>query len=179
MFRPLLLLTVLFAGCSVGEVPGPGGGDDDGTDGGPQPGVCAERLVPPPPQHDHVDGTGTRAGTGCVVTGCHLAGGLGPTFVMAGTLFKPGGIEPAAGALIRVIPDGGGNTVTAVTDAAGNFHQAPGATNPFPGKASASGCPTDDQHMLGALTTPGNGNCNGGTACHQAGGSFPMTLADL
>jgi hypothetical protein len=173
MFRPLLLLTVMFAGCSVGEVPIGGGGT---TDGGTA--LCAERLVPPPPQHDHLDGTGTRAGTGCVIAGCHLTGGAGPTFVMAGTLYKPGGAQPAAGALIRLVPDGGGNAVTATTDAAGNFHAAPGATQPFPGKAHASGCPTEDAHMVGAIAVAGNGNCNGGTACHANPGNFIMVLAD-
>ncbi|HEU0033502.1 MAG TPA: hypothetical protein VFQ53_22880 [Kofleriaceae bacterium] len=138
-------------------------------------------MSPPNTAHQHGAGIGggTKAGQGCVVAGCHLAGNTGagaPPFTMAGTLYKPDGSTPSAGAEIRLASDAGGTPLVAKTDDAGNFYT--GGTVAFPAHTLASGCPTQDAHMSGSIANAGNGNCNGGTACHQVPGGLPMTLAD-
>lgn len=167
------------AGCGVGAVPGPGG-DDVGPDGGGNNALCTERVTPLA-AHVH-DVGGTEAGVGCIAAGCHLDGQTGdgaPAYLFAGTLYKPDLTTPVGGAEIRLIPDAGGPPLTTVTDDAGNFYfTTGGATNPFPGQTLASGCPTQDAKMVGKLTKASDGNCNGGTACHQNPGTFVMTLAD-
>jgi hypothetical protein len=181
MTRSIVLLSALFLGCSVGEVPLNGGGGTDSGNGGGDgaAALCADRTTPVA-SHIHNDGGGTNAGQGCVAAGCHLNGNTGPgapAFVMAGTLYKPDGVTPSGGVTIRLSPDAGGAKAIAVTDDAGNFSSAQ-AINPFPGKTLASGCPTADRAMSGGIVNASNGNCNGGTACHQVPGGLPMVLAD-
>ena len=181
MSRSIVLLSALFIGCSVGEVPLNGAGPDGGNNGtdGSSSALCVNRATTPVAAHVHGAGAGggTKAGEGCIVAGCHLAGGDGPTFVIAGTLYKPDGVTPSAGATIHVTADAGGAKAIAVTDDAGNFSSTQ-AINPFPGVALASTCPTTDRSMAGKIAGPNDGNCNGGNACHQVPGGLPMVLAD-
>jgi hypothetical protein len=112
----------------------------------------------------------------CVVSGCHLASALGanaPGFQFAGTLYKPGGTMPNAGAAIR-IRSSAGMEVKGYTDSAGNFGISSALMNPFPATTNATACPTLTA-MEGPLTT-GGGNCNNAVGCH--GSSMPITLAD-
>jgi len=185
MIRPMVLLSLLFAGCTVGEVPLNGAGPDGGGSGdGPGAALCATNpmsttvgRVTPANAHIHTLGGATNAGQDCM-TGCHGAGGTGPLFLMAGTLYKPDGVTPSAGAEIRLTPGAGGNPVIAKTDDAGNFSSS-SLTNPFPASTLASACPTTDRPMVGAITSAATANCNGGAACHQVPGGLPMVLADL
>jgi hypothetical protein len=170
--RHFVLLSVLFAGCSVGEVPLNGTGPDGSTGGDGAQGVCAMRVTPGNP-HIHTAGGTSNAGLGCVVDGCHGPPNPGgPLYLAAGTIYTTtAGIAGAAGAEIRV------GALKTKTDSAGNFAIISG-TNPFPTNAIASGCPTADAHMTGVLTTTLQGNCNGGTACHQMPGGIAMVLAN-
>ncbi len=181
MTRTIVLLSVLFVGCSVGEVPlngtGPDGGGGGGGDGAAA--LCTTRTTPIA-AHVHTAGGGTNAGQNCQLAGCHLRGNAGagaPEFLMGGTLYKPDGVTPSGGVEIRLVPNGGGPSGIAVTDDAGNFNSTQ-AINPFPGTALASGCPTADRHMSGAITNAAAASCNNGTACHATGG-VPMVLADI
>lgn len=167
-------MVLLGAGCSVGEVSLAGSGVDAAA--------CSARLVTAPAAHAHTPNGITNAGATCQAAQCHGSplGNGAPEFLVSGTAYKPDNTTPATGIEIRVAPDTGGAAVTAKTDSAGNFYVIQGATNPFPGKATASGCPTDDAKMVGALTTDTQGNCNSAD-CHQTpgGAAGPINLADL
>jgi hypothetical protein len=178
MFRTVILLAALAAGCSVGEVPLPGsGGDGGGGDGGGAL-LCAEKITPAT-AHIHTDDGTDKKGQSCIVGACHLTGNLGPlapAYTMAGTLYKLDGVTPQPGAEIRFIADAGGNLMIAKTDTAGNFYT--GQALPTPGVTRASGCPTADRPMSGKIIGPNDGNCNNGTACHANPGNFIMVLGD-
>jgi hypothetical protein len=167
MPRALLASSLFVAACSVGELANDGGGGDS---------ACVDRIVPARDVHVHAAGGGTNAGTACVVSGCHLdsAPGTGaPGFQFAGTLYKPGGTTPNAGAVIR-IKSAAGADVKGDTDSAGNFNIPAGAlATPFPATTNATACPTSTP-MAAPLTT-GGGNCNA-TGCHAS--NMPITLAD-
>ncbi len=154
------LLTVL-AACDVGEVPGPGGGTD-----APGAALCVDRGQVGA-AHLHA-GNVTHAGEGCIAVGCHLAGSLGAgagAYTAAGTVYKADGTTPNGGAVVRVVM--GSTTLKGFADDAGNFFITGAVT--FPANTDTTACP-DVTRMSGALTQ-GGGNCNGGAACHQAGGT--------
>lgn len=181
MFRLMVASLGLVFGCSVGEVPIGGGGDDDtGVDSGTNPGACATRISPASTAHDHGGGD-TRAGQSCIVTGCHLAGGGGgPPYLWAGTIYQPDGTTPAAGVEVRLLPNDGGAALIAKSDTAGNFKFDDNLTNPFGANATtlASGCPAPDSKMAGKLTAPNQGSCNNGTACHANPGGTLLQIAN-
>lgn len=182
MNRAALLLSCLFvAACTIGELPNNGGnpGTDagnSGTDAKPTGNACVDRLVPAGVAHPHLAGGSTHAGEGCLLAGCHLANNPGtnaPPFQFAGTVYKPGGTTPSAGATITVKASNG-MTTTGVTDAAGNFGIAAGSLpNPFPATVSVTACPTLTP-MISTLSQ-GGGNCTS-TGCH--GTALPVSLAD-
>jgi hypothetical protein len=163
----LLVSSLFAAACSVGEIASDGGGGGS---------ACVDRIMPAGEAHVHAAGGGTNAGVACVVSGCHLDSGPGtgaPGFQFAGTLYKPGGTAPSAGAVIR-IKSSAGIEVKGYTDSDGNFNISAGAlANPFPATTNATACPTSTP-MVGALTT-GGGNCNA-DGCHAS--NLRITLAD-
>jgi hypothetical protein len=160
------LVTLLVAGCAVGEY-----GSSDAGNG------CAERITPPGPKHLHTTGGGTNAGMGCVAANCHLASAPGPgapPYQFGGTVYKPGGTIPQPGVTVRVRGKSG-MIVAGVTDEAGNFSIPGGALpDPFPAQSSATACPTTTA-MVASLSQ-GGGNCNS-SDCH-GGTAGPITLAD-
>lgn len=177
VMRSALLVSSLFVvACSVGEVVG--NTSDGGSDGSGMGSACLDRIMPAGEAHVHsaAAGGGTNAGMGCVISGCHLASAPGtdaPGFQFAGTLYKPGGTTPNAGAVIRV-KSSAGMEVKGYTDSAGNFSISAGVLmNPFPATTNATACPTTTP-MVGSLTT-GGGNCNA-AGCHAS--NMPITLAD-
>ena len=165
MARTAASLVLLFAaGCSVGEVGGPGGDDDDGP---PADLPCADRLTPANPKHLHTDDNTSKQGQDCIVAGCHLDGGGGaPLYVAAGTVFGLDGVAPSGGATIRIYS--GGQVLTGLTDEDGNFAVA-GAPLTFPARTEATACP-QQQKMISMLLATGDGSCNNG-ACHGVGSS--------
>jgi hypothetical protein len=157
------LLASLVA-CDVGEIPIGGGGGSGGPDGNTAA-LCADRGQIGV-AHQHAGGGATHAGEGCIAVGCHLAGTVGvPAFTAAGTVYKADGTTPNGGAAVRVVT--GGTTLKGFADDAGNFFITGPIT--FPAQTNASACP-DTTPMAGAIAQ-GGGNCNGGAACHQAGGT--------
>ena len=109
-----------------------------------------------------VNGTGHHnEGQACLAAGCHRAGGTGPTFTVAGTLYddERGGV-PVGGATIVVI-DGDGNRAELPTAANGNFWTAEPLRMPL--LLRASQCPLD--HPMVSLSQ--DGDCNR-AGCHSA-----------
>src|SRR2546423_91781 len=102
----IAVLVVILAGCDVGTFAkspdGGAGGDGRGADGNGS--ACANIVSPPDPQHNHAAGGGTNAGQNCMAAGCHLAGGAGPTYTFAGTVYIAGSNppQPKTGVTIRV-----------------------------------------------------------------------------
>ena len=95
---------------------------------------------------------------------CHAAGGDGPTFTIAGTLYDDlAGSAAVSDAAIHII-DATGKDVALTTAANGNFW----STEPFafPVLTYASLCP-DTHDMISPLDESG-GDCNKG-GCHVAG----------
>jgi hypothetical protein len=174
----LLALIGLLVACDVGTFgpDGAGGGDDT---------VCAQRATQIAPIHTHAnpivggDPANSKATGGCIQANCHGtplgAGAIPKDF--AGTLYKPDGVTPQAGATVRV--KNANNMIQGVTtDAGGNFFiDQGGLSSPFPSNTSATVCP-QLVPMQGQLTV-GSGNCNGGGACHGQGGTVVMTLSDM
>jgi hypothetical protein len=189
MKQAVILIVVLagsLAACTVGinrELGGVTGDDDDGVSTQPDAPAGAQELAcidgtTAGPAHVHGAGAGggTKAGTGCIVNGCHLnGGGGGPAFVFAGTVYKNDGVTPRGGANIRVVVAGGGTPLRAVTDDAGNFNIQAGA-NGFPASTDASSCPAITP-MNGKLNTASDGNCNS-AGCHAnpGGAAGPIKL---
>jgi len=179
MLRAAFAIPCLFmAACTVGELPAAGGGQDAGADAAPVANGCINRVTAVDP-HEHGGAGGpTHAGENCQVGGCHLVGNTGtgaPAFVASGTLYKPGGVTPSAGANIVVKPTAGGAATNLVSDTAGNFSITAAIT--FPAKTEVSGCPTI-QKMVGDLATAADGACN---KCHAktGGTTAPITLPDM
>lgn len=163
MLRIVVISSLLFAACDVGEIPvdGTDGGNNVGGDGNGGNG-CVNTVTPAAAAHQHAGG-GTNAGQACINAGCHLAGGGGPTFTFAGTVYTDSGATtPKPGATIKV--EFGTTTVSAVSDDAGNFYSMQAIT--LPAKTLGTACPTVAP-MVGMIVQ-GGGNCNN---CHQIGGT--------
>ena len=190
----VLLSALLVSACSVGEVDlnrlgpdGAGGGDAIGAS--PRD-ICADRPATIGIQHNHTaDGAnpaGPRAGVGCQTgTGCHgAAPGAGGAFAFSGSVYKEAaGTTPNPGVVVRVFKEDPAGTFTLVasapTDDAGNFYMI-GNYADFPYITDATACGSDQlvqgiRPMVGIIAT---GDCNGGAACHQTPGTFPMYLLD-
>jgi len=180
MTRTIVLVSVLFGACTVGEVPigGGGGGDDDGGGGGGDGGgsnnlACVDRSATPATAHAHDgDPADTRAGQACVVGGCHAPDTAQP-FGAAGTVYQADGVTPSAGVTVRIFPPNATTPLTALTDTAGNFNfsaiQISDAS--FPASTQATVCPSTKPMTAKLLTGPlAGGNCNN-AGCHEAGGA--------
>jgi hypothetical protein len=164
MLRRLGIATCLcFAiGCDVGSVPG-GAGDDSGSPdsrpavGSPdatttQQGVCKNTVVA-------VGNGNHNPGQDCISAGCHAAGGEGPTFTVAGTVYTDAlGTAPQIGATIT-LRDSLGITLDLATQQNGNFYSTAQLTPPL--TVYASECPSI-MHMPTTTT----GTCNTG-GCHD------------
>lgn len=166
MVRILVISSLFLAACDVGEIPGAvpdgggGGGDGSGSDSND---VCVDTVTPANAAHAHADGSGSKRGMNCLMAGCHLTGGSGPTFTFAGTVSTDAtGGTPKPGATVKVIF--GTTTVSAVSDADGNFYATQNIT--LPAKTLATACPTVAP-MVGMIVT-GGGACNN---CHTNGGT--------
>jgi hypothetical protein len=164
-WSPAVIGTLIFVACDVGAIPAGGvpPGDDDGQTGDPvgQPdsGITTEVAC------DEPAATGESGehnpGQPCLV--CHAAGGEGPTFRLAGTIYTGlAGGAPVVGATIRVI-DADGSEHTTVSARNGNFWFEEAIA--FPARTSASSCP-DTRPMI-TLLDGASGSCNA-NGCHDA-----------
>jgi hypothetical protein len=164
MIRTVVISSLLLAACDVGEIPldGTDGGNNAGGDSNGGGNGCVDTVTPAAAAHDHGGGN-TNAGMACINAGCHLAGGGGPTFTFAGTVYSDtGGTTAKPGVTIKV--EFGATTVSAISDTAGNFYSMQAIT--LPAKTLATACPTVAP-MVGQIVQ-GGGNCNN---CHRIGGT--------
>jgi hypothetical protein len=156
--RIVLFLSLLLAGCSVGEV-GTGG------DAGPT-NDCVARLAPPGAKHLHAAGGTSNQGLNCIVAGCHLNNQLGtgaPGYQFAGTMYAAGGTTPSAGALIRIKANG--MTLMTYSDEDGNFTFPAGSlAGTFTATTDVTACPTVTK-MVTQLSG-GNGGGAGANSCN-------------
>ena len=177
----LLLSSLAFAACTVGEVDDTGSGS---STGGPDPAACVDRLATPDAITMHsapvVAGNPSNAGQNCVQSKCHLNSDLGagaPGFQFAGTVFKMNTTTPDAGVVVKLISNG---MVVAqrYTDQGGNFYIPAGTLmGAFTANTSVSACPKVTK-MVGALVggsgNPGANNCN---FCHTtAAGAMAVPI---
>jgi hypothetical protein len=170
----LLLSSLAFAACTVGEIDdtGSGSGSTTTTD----PAACVDRLATPDAINMHtapvVAGNPSNAGQNCIQSKCHLNSDLGgtpgapaPGFQFAGTVFKMGTTQPDAGVVVKVISNG---MVVAqrYTDQGGNFYIPAGTLmGSFTANTSVSACPTV-QKMVTSLVGGGGGGVNSCNSCH-------------
>ncbi len=117
-------------------------------------------------QHNFAGNTPTTNPAGRPCFQCHAAAGPAPRFGFAGTIYKDvAGTQPAARVEVRIV-DANNKSVSAYTDADGNFF-IPFATSgalAYPAKAGARDADTVKLMTAGSM----NGNCN---SCHRTGGS--------
>ncbi|HEU4728687.1 MAG TPA: hypothetical protein VFT22_12375 [Kofleriaceae bacterium] len=184
MRTALLVSSLFFAACTVGEVGTASNGPGGTIDGGPGSGsgsaaACVNRATPAT-AFDHGGGV-THAGENCLQVGaCHLNNsgpGAGPPWQFAGTVYKSDGVTPNPGVSIRIKQKTGTGSITLVSDTAGNFSVAAGSLQQaFPATTDATACPTV-KAMVSDLAQNGGGACN---SCHVAGGAAGsvITLAD-
>jgi hypothetical protein len=174
----LLLSSVAFAACTVGEIDDTGSGSSTG----PDPAACVDRLATPDALTTHsapvVAGNPSNAGQNCIQSSCHLNSALGagaPGFQFAGTVFKMGTTTPDAGAVVKVVVNG---MVVAqkYTDQGGNFYVPAGTLmGAFTASTSVSACPKV-MKMVGTISggDPGAGACN---SCHTtAAGAMAVPI---
>lgn len=188
----ILLTSLLFAACTVGEVgtANNNGGPDAGGNGGSGSNAngCANLITPPGEAHPHGGVAGAfNAGANCIIAGCHLANQPGkgpdgtpaPGYQFAGTLYKAGTspLQPFAGATIQI--KSGAMTLTAISDTAGNFSFAAGSLpGTFTATTNATACPTLTP-MITNLVSGGGAGANSCNLCHTAGAGAlapPITL---
>jgi hypothetical protein len=160
--RSLVVITLMFAGCDVGELPKMGTDGGNTTVDGADNNACVDTVTPAATAHQH-GGGGTNAGLACQTAGCHgTVDPAGPTWTFSGTVYTDAmATAPKPGATIKVTF--GATTLTAVSDDAGNFYSS--QTIMFPAKTLGTACPTV-AHMVSGLTA-GGGNCN---SCHALTG---------
>jgi len=187
----LLLTSLLFAACTVGEVGtanntgGPdAGGGGGGSNSGSNANGCVDRLAIPGEFHPHGGPNGpSNAGMNCIAANCHLNSQLGkgpdgtpaPGYQFAGTLYKAGTtpLQPNVGATIRI--KSGSKTLTTVTDTAGNFNFAAGSLpGTFTATTDATACPSVTP-MVTQLVSGGGAGANSCNFCHttSAGAQAP------
>jgi hypothetical protein len=174
----LLLSSLAFAACTVGEVgtannTGPDGGSGSGSDPNT---ACVARLAPADPPHTHAAGGTSNKGQNCIAAGCHLNNNLGagaPGFEFAGTVYAGTTTNPSAGALVRIIsgPASAPTVLKTYTDADGNFYFSAGAlSGSFMATTNVTACPT-----VTPMTTTlvggsgGGGGTNSCNLCHTTG----------
>lgn len=121
---------------------------------------------------------------------CHGPGAAtAPPYAFAGTAFKEiGGTTPQPTAIIRLFKENPTGVFAqvgvSVSDDAGNFFFA-GNLADYPYIAEITACGADAaatpipgvRAMVSKIQT-GNGNCNGGAACHAVPGTQAVYLAD-
>lgn len=182
----LLLSSLVFAACTVGEVGtsnnnAPDGGTKPGMDGGPTGNGCVNAATPAD-KHLHTAGGTDNAGLNCLQGGCHLNNNLGagaPGYQFAGTLYKAGTtpLQPYAGATIQI--KSGATVITAITDTGGNFGLPAGSLQGnFTATTNATACPTLTP-MVTNLVSGGGGGANSCNLCHTAAAGAqapPITL---
>jgi hypothetical protein len=148
-------------------------GADGGSSGAPDAAPAANAFTgaaayaaqngPNTIKGDHPNG-GDPAKADCMTGACHGAGGQGPRFLAGGSVFKDvAGTMPAPQVEVRFL-DGDGTTLSAYTDANGNFFvRANGAAAnlAFPMKTGARDG-TTTRPMSSSIA---NGACNS-AACH-------------
>lgn len=177
----LLLTSLLFAACTLGEV---GTSNNTGADGGGSgsntANACVNRITPPDAAHIHTVGGTSNAGQNCLQAGCHLNNNLGagaPGYQFAGTVYIAGTTNPSAGATVRIKV--GTNVMAAITDADGNFSFPAGSLQGnFTATTDATACPTVTP-MIGPLVGGGGAGANSCNLCHtKAAGAQapPITL---
>lgn len=171
----LLLSSLAFAACTVGEVDSTNNTGSGSGSGNPD--ACVDRLATPGPINMHsapvVEGNPSNAGENCIKGGCHLNNMLGsgaPGFQFAGTVVKQGTTQPDAGAVVRIVSNGM-VVASTYTDQGGNFYIAAGTlSGAFTANTSVSACPT-----VTKMTTPlvggsgGGGGANSCNSCHLTG----------
>jgi hypothetical protein len=181
----VLLSSLLFAACTVGEV----GTSNNVTDGGMSGGNvgsnapgCVARIVPPGDKHTHLAGGTSNAGLNCIVAGCHQNNALGtnaPGYQFAGTIYKVGSnpLQPNAGATVQI--KSGATVLTTVTDSDGNFSFAAGSlAGTFSANTVVTACPGLTP-MVGPLVSGGGPGANACNLCHTTGAGAmapPITL---
>ncbi|HEY0195640.1 MAG TPA: hypothetical protein VGC42_31215 [Kofleriaceae bacterium] len=189
----LLLPSLLLAACTVGELPSNGGtgsgsgsgvdaGGGGGSDAGGNANGCVNVLSADkiPDAHMHPgSGNSDNAGKDCTASGCHLAGGGGPEFRFAGTVYQKDGKTPAQGAAVVFTADSGTAYNAAYTDKGGNFYVMKGDTaslpDPFSGHVATTTCP-DIRKMGGIVTST---SCTAGGMCHGPGGTGGVMTTGL
>jgi hypothetical protein len=193
MSKTIVLASLLFGACSVGEVSTNQQVPLDGPNGvvvdAPVGINCATRATPATPAHKHTNGGTSNQGQGCVEAGCHNIQTLGtnaPGFQYAGTVMQLSAQTLGnAGITVTFVTDSG-MTVSTTTDTDGNFYypaplgNATGTLipNPFPMSANVDVCPnTHTSPMVNKIVT-GQGDCNAGGTCHGVGGSTGAILLD-
>lgn len=183
----LLLSTLVFAACTVGEVGttnnngggGGGGTPDAGGSMGVDPNACVNRVTPADPQFDHPAGIAvsdtnkSNAGENCIKAGCHLNNSLGSGatgFQFAGTIYKNGTTTPDPGVTVKIISNSM-VVASAISDQAGNFHIDAGTLQgAFNATTLVAACPT-----VTKMVTPlvggngGGGGANSCNSCHTTG----------
>jgi hypothetical protein len=175
----LLLSSLAFAACTVGEIDDTGTGSGSGS-GSNNPDVCTDRLPTPGVATVHPDGIAvsptnkSNAGENCIKGGCHLNNMLGPNapgFQFAGTIYKMGTTQPDAGVAVRLVSNG--MMLPAVyTDQAGNFYFTAGTLmGSFTANTSVSACPTVTKMMTPLVGGSGGAGANSCNSCHTTGAS--------
>jgi hypothetical protein len=175
MTRIAVICAIFLAACDVGSVAtnnqgGPDGSVGTGTDGSGSgsSGSNCDAI-----QSANLSDGHHNAGQSCLQAGCHLIGNTGagaPEYSYGGTLYRDAtGASPFPGATIEVVL--GGTTYKMVAQQNGNFYLPKALGNPptaaTTGQTLASGCPSANHPMSGALVDNG-GNCNN---CHRTGGT--------
>jgi hypothetical protein len=167
----VLVIAVVGAGCDVGEVPNgmTSNNKNDATSDAPMVNgdQCVDRGTPQTAHiHSATAGGGDKAGTDCMVAGCHTQGG-GPAFTAAGTVYEQGDkTKPNPGVTIRIKFGPNNETVrTAVSDSAGNFRFEKPIE--YPAKTDVTTCP--DVVPMSTTLNQGDGACSRAGACHAPG----------
>ena len=164
-------ISVLIAlgACDVGVYGATDGGGGGGGGGGSDTGGsnCVPLVSPPAAMHTHAAGGTSNAGMSCLGAGCHGPTTPGTTqSAFAGTIYSDNtGATPLTGATISVAE--GGSTVTAVSDAAGNFYYQTTPTLTYPAMTSVTSCPSALAMATSiTMTSPATTgvDCNG---CHN------------
>ncbi len=191
MRMALLLSSLAFAACTVGEIgtsnnngsggPDAGTGTDAGSNMGTDPNACVNRLSPPDAAHVHAAGGTSNKGMNCIVAGCHLNNSLGtgaPGYQFAGTVYAAGTTNPSPGAVIRIVS--GTTSLQTYADADGNFHFPAGSlSGTFSATTNVTACPTVTK--MSTVMMGGNGGGGGANSCNlchaQTGGTTtPISL---
>ncbi len=157
MTRIAVILSLLLAACDVGSALSGQQNPDGNMGSGKMDGSGMGSAVP---AHNHAAplsaSNPTNAGQGCLSVNCHssVTPGAGATkFGFAGTVFTgPAGSMGNPNITVRV------GTVTAVSDAAGNFYSYTAVSYTTPQQTNAG-----SSNMSATIST---GDCNS-SSCHQ------------